>query len=135
MDCKNTQHKAQVLCSIYGLLTIGQSIIFVKERKTADLLAKIMGDEGHAVEALHGNFEPAERDRVIDSFREGTLFFYSRFTLLIYFTLLLYSTLNSLSYFNSSLYSQFTLLFNSTPLPHSNHIQTTFTNFKENQRS
>jgi ATP-dependent RNA helicase DDX19/DBP5 len=30
MDCKNEEHKAEVLCAIYGLLTIGQSIIFVR---------------------------------------------------------------------------------------------------------
>ena len=30
MDCKNEGHKTEVLCAIYGLLTIGQSIIFVR---------------------------------------------------------------------------------------------------------
>ncbi len=30
MDCKNEMHKAEVLSMIYGLLTIGQSIIFVR---------------------------------------------------------------------------------------------------------
>jgi len=30
MDCKNEAHKAEVLSSIYDLLTIGQSIIFVR---------------------------------------------------------------------------------------------------------
>jgi ATP-dependent RNA helicase DDX19/DBP5 len=30
MDCKSEAHKAEVLCAIYGLLTIGQSIIFVR---------------------------------------------------------------------------------------------------------
>jgi ATP-dependent RNA helicase DDX19/DBP5 len=30
MDCKNQNDKLQTLCSIYGLLTIGQSIIFVR---------------------------------------------------------------------------------------------------------
>lgn len=30
MDCKNADHKVEVLCAIYGLLTIGQSIIFVR---------------------------------------------------------------------------------------------------------
>lgn len=30
MDCKNEDHKAETLCNIYGLLTIGQSIIFVR---------------------------------------------------------------------------------------------------------
>jgi ATP-dependent RNA helicase DDX19/DBP5 len=30
MDCRSEAHKAQMLCDIYGLLTIGQSIVFVK---------------------------------------------------------------------------------------------------------
>ena len=30
MDCKDEQHKAEILSDIYGLLTIGQSIIFVR---------------------------------------------------------------------------------------------------------
>jgi ATP-dependent RNA helicase DDX19/DBP5 len=30
MDCSNEKHKIEVLCQIYGLLTIGQSIIFVR---------------------------------------------------------------------------------------------------------
>jgi ATP-dependent RNA helicase DDX19/DBP5 len=30
MDCKNEDHKVDVLMAIYGLLTIGQSIIFVR---------------------------------------------------------------------------------------------------------
>jgi ATP-dependent RNA helicase DDX19/DBP5 len=30
MDCSNERHKVEVLCQIYGLLTIGQSIIFVR---------------------------------------------------------------------------------------------------------
>lgn len=30
MDCKNEDHKVEILTKIYGLLTIGQSIIFVR---------------------------------------------------------------------------------------------------------
>ena len=30
MDCKDEAHKAEILSDIYGLLTIGQSIIFVR---------------------------------------------------------------------------------------------------------
>ncbi|KAJ3300871.1 RNA helicase required for poly(A+) mRNA export [Kappamyces sp. JEL0829] len=71
MDCKNEAHKAQVLCDIYGLLTIGQSIVFVRQRKTADMLHAKMEGDGHAVTSLHGNFEAADRDKAIDDFREG----------------------------------------------------------------
>ncbi|KAL2913312.1 RNA helicase required for poly(A+) mRNA export [Polyrhizophydium stewartii] len=71
MDCKNEQHKAEVLCALYGLLTIGQSIIFVRRRDDADMLLRKMTQEGHAVSALHGKYEASERDRAIDDFREG----------------------------------------------------------------
>lgn len=30
MDCRNEEHKVEVLCALYGLLTIGQSIIFCR---------------------------------------------------------------------------------------------------------
>jgi ATP-dependent RNA helicase DDX19/DBP5 len=77
MDCKNSQHKVDVLCAIYGLLTIGQSMIFVRvsyliqERRTAESLAQIMQEQGHEVTCLHGKFEGGTRDAAIDDFRLG----------------------------------------------------------------
>ena len=41
MDCKNKEHKTEVLCAIYGLLTIGQSIIFVRVRDDKDVFNRI----------------------------------------------------------------------------------------------
>lgn len=71
MDCDSEQHKFEVLCELYGLLTIGSSIIFVEKRDTAEKLAAMMTAEGHKVSVLHGKLEPEERDRLIDDFREG----------------------------------------------------------------
>ena len=71
MDCKNEAHKSEILSSIYGMLTIGQSIIFVRKRSTADELAARMNSDGHAVTVLHGQFEAADRDKAIDDFRQG----------------------------------------------------------------
>ncbi|KAI8895644.1 P-loop containing nucleoside triphosphate hydrolase protein [Globomyces pollinis-pini] len=71
MDCKNAEDKITTLCALYGILTIGQSIIFVRTRKTADEVAKAMTEEGHAVTHLHGQFEAQDRDKAIDDFREG----------------------------------------------------------------
>jgi ATP-dependent RNA helicase DDX19/DBP5 len=42
MDCKNANHRLEVLGQIYGLLTIGQSIIFVQTRRTGDDLCEQM---------------------------------------------------------------------------------------------
>ncbi|KAI0733605.1 DEAD-domain-containing protein [Fomitopsis betulina] len=71
MDCKNEEHKYDVLVSLYHLLTIGQSIIFCQHRHTADRIAQRMSAEGHKVASLHGAKDASERDAIIDSFREG----------------------------------------------------------------
>ena len=71
MDCKDEQSKYDVLVSLYNLLTIGQSIIFCQHRHTADKIAKRMTEEGHKVASLHGAKDAAERDAIIDGFREG----------------------------------------------------------------
>ncbi|KAI6125033.1 ATP-dependent RNA helicase DBP5 [Pisolithus croceorrhizus] len=65
MDCRDAEHKYDILVSLYQLLTIGQSIIFCQHRHTADKIAQRM------VASLHGAKDATERDSVIDSFREG----------------------------------------------------------------
>jgi ATP-dependent RNA helicase DDX19/DBP5 len=88
MDCTSEQDKYDVLVKLYGLMTIGSSIIFVKvrvhglfkrtdltfffqRRDTASEIERRMVAEGHKVAALHGAFEGQERDRIIDAFRSG----------------------------------------------------------------
>jgi len=71
MDCKNEEHKYDILVALYSLLTIGSSIIFCHRRETADRISARMTAEGHQVASLHGAKEGGERDRIIDEFREG----------------------------------------------------------------
>lgn len=71
MDCNSEAHKFEVLCELYGLLTIGSSIIFVERKSTADQLYARMKQEGHVCSILHGGLQNADRDRLIDDFREG----------------------------------------------------------------
>ena len=71
MDCNDANHKFEVLTELYGLLTIGSSIIFVGTKNTANVLYSKMKKEGHTVSVLHSDLENSERDRLIDDFREG----------------------------------------------------------------
>ncbi|EEB09284.1 ATP-dependent RNA helicase Dbp5 [Schizosaccharomyces japonicus yFS275] len=71
MDCKNEAHKYDVLVELYGLMTIGQSIIFCRKKETAEEISRRMTADGHAVSCLTGNLEGAQRDEVMDSFRAG----------------------------------------------------------------
>lgn len=71
MDCDSEEHKYEVLCNLYDILTVSQSIIFCKKRETADEIARRMTAMGHAVIALHGKMTPEERDKIMDDFRRG----------------------------------------------------------------
>jgi ATP-dependent RNA helicase DDX19/DBP5 len=75
VDCGSEKNKFDVLSDIYGYLNVGQSIIFVHTIKTAQALHRQMIDAGHTVSILHGGKEmsPADRDRIIDSFRNGAI--------------------------------------------------------------
>lgn len=65
------QSKYDVLCELYGLLTIGSLIVFVEKRETADLVYAKLRKDGHACLILHSLLENLERDRLIDDFRDG----------------------------------------------------------------
>lgn len=71
MDCNDEDHKFEVLNELYGLLTIGSSIIFVAKKQTANVLYKKLKDEGHQVSILHSDLESSDRDKLIDDFRFG----------------------------------------------------------------
>jgi len=71
MDCPNEEAKFQVLVDCYNLMTVGQSIIFVQRKVTADEIARRMTAAGHKISSLHGSKEVGERDTTIDDFREG----------------------------------------------------------------
>ncbi|KZF23598.1 putative ATP dependent RNA helicase [Xylona heveae TC161] len=71
LDCNNDQDKYDVLVKLYGLMTIGSSIIFVKRRDTALEIERRMTAEGHKVACLTGAFEGTKRDEIFELFRTG----------------------------------------------------------------
>ncbi|EPS29674.1 hypothetical protein PDE_04624 [Penicillium oxalicum 114-2] len=71
MDCATDEQKYNSLVQLYGLLTVGSSIIFVGTRVAAAEIEKRMTAEGHTVASLTGGIDGAQRDAVIDAFRSG----------------------------------------------------------------
>ncbi|KAI1442909.1 DEAD-domain-containing protein [Annulohypoxylon stygium] len=71
MDCPGESDKYDILCKLYGLMNIGSSIIFVKTRESANQIQKRMTEDGHKVSVLHGAYEGAERDTLLEDFRSG----------------------------------------------------------------
>ncbi|TVY86194.1 ATP-dependent RNA helicase [Lachnellula willkommii] len=73
MDCSGDEGKYNFLSQLYGAMTVGSSIIFVKRRNTADAIADRLTKDGHHVVAVHGAFEGGERDRILEEFRTGKI--------------------------------------------------------------
>lgn len=71
MDCPSEQDKYDILVKLYGLMTIGSSVIFVKTRESATVIEQKMIADGHKVSALHGAFDGNDRDRLLEEFRTG----------------------------------------------------------------
>ncbi|PBP25487.1 ATP-dependent RNA helicase DBP5 [Diplocarpon rosae] len=71
MDCPSDEGKYDILAMLYGLMTIGSSIIFVKRRETATKIADRLTSDGHKVVAIHGAFDGNDRDNILQQFRTG----------------------------------------------------------------
>ncbi|KAL2020922.1 hypothetical protein VTK56DRAFT_7809 [Thermocarpiscus australiensis] len=71
MDCPDETQKYDILCKLYGLMTIGSSVIFVRTRESADEIKRRMEADGHSVSVLHGAYEGQNRDALLDDFRQG----------------------------------------------------------------
>jgi ATP-dependent RNA helicase DDX19/DBP5 len=63
--------KLEFLADIYSLLTIGQSIVFVETKKSADVVHRTLSDAGYTCSVLHGSIEAADRDMTMEAFRNG----------------------------------------------------------------
>lgn len=71
MDFAKESDRYRMLLDLYGLLDIGQSIIFVHTIATAKELYNNMRKDGFPVALLHGKLTPEERDAIMDDFRNN----------------------------------------------------------------
>jgi len=71
VDCATPEAKFNAISNIYGVVTIGQAMIFCQTRNTAKWLVDKMTEEGHAVALLSGELSVEDRISVLDRFRDG----------------------------------------------------------------
>jgi len=71
VHCETPEAKYQSIANIYGVVTIGQAMIFCHTRKTAGWLVEKMTAEGHAVALLSGELTIDQRIQVLDRYRDG----------------------------------------------------------------
>ena len=61
VQCETPELKYESIANIYGVITIGQAIIFCQTRKMASWLAQKMQSDGHTVAMLSGELSVDER--------------------------------------------------------------------------
>ena len=71
VDCPTEEAKYRSIANIYGVITIGQAMIFCHTRQTVTWLAEKMKADGHMVALLSGELTVEERLIVLNRFREG----------------------------------------------------------------
>lgn len=71
VQCDSFETKYIALSNIYGLITVGQSIIFCQSRQTAKDLTVRLNDDGIPAELLSGELAVEQRADVIKRFRDG----------------------------------------------------------------
>lgn len=71
VQCQNEEEKFHALSNLYGVLTIGQAMVFCHTRRSAAWLAGKMSKEGHAVALITGDSSTEQRIAVLDRFRDG----------------------------------------------------------------
>ncbi|XP_068700197.1 ATP-dependent RNA helicase DDX19A-like isoform X4 [Montipora foliosa] len=69
--CRDQEDKHQALSNMYGVVSIGQCIVFCNTRKAVSWLAQKMTAEGHSVALLSGEITVQQRLAVLNRFREG----------------------------------------------------------------
>ncbi|MDH7557526.1 MAG: DEAD/DEAH box helicase [Candidatus Bathyarchaeota archaeon] len=69
----NPHDKFETLCNILNENHIGRAIIFCKTRTDTSMLADKLRNRGYDAKPLHAGFTQAQRDFVINSFRNGRL--------------------------------------------------------------
>ena len=70
VDCATPEAKFNAISNIYGVVTIGQAMIFCQTRNTAKWLVDKMTEEGHAVALLSGELSVEDRISVCNLIRE-----------------------------------------------------------------
>ncbi|WP_116472620.1 DEAD/DEAH box helicase [Zobellella maritima] len=65
--------KHEGLCRLVETEDMDAMLVFVRTRKDAEDLAEMMGRQGHACEALHGDIPQKLREKVIDRLKNGRL--------------------------------------------------------------
>lgn len=65
------KHKFDTIMELYDSMTVSLAVVFCNTRKKVEALCKRMAREKHTVLGMHGDMPQAERDAIMQQFKEG----------------------------------------------------------------
>ena len=83
VNVERNEFKFDVLCDLYNLISVSQSIIYCNSKKIVDEIHhKLTSKKNFTVTSIHSDIPQAEKNKIVNEFRNGE----SRiFYLLIYY--------------------------------------------------
>ena len=68
---ESEQQKFDVLCDIYGTISVTQGIIFVNSKQKSEQLKEMLEQRNYTVGLIHGGYNQYERNDILGKFKEG----------------------------------------------------------------
>ncbi|WP_022794626.1 DEAD/DEAH box helicase [Marinococcus halotolerans] len=69
----NEQEKFETLCNMLDYTPPELAIVFGRTKRRVDELAEALSRRGYAAEGIHGDMKQAQRDKVLQKFKKGTI--------------------------------------------------------------
>ena len=71
VNVERNDFKFEILCDLYDMISVSQSIIYCNSKKIVNDLSRRLTDNNFTVATIHGEMPQEERTRIVDSFRRG----------------------------------------------------------------
>jgi translation initiation factor 4A len=71
VNIDRNEHKFDMLCDLYNVLTITQAIIYCNSRKMVEDLSQRLIDANFSISSIHGSMTPFEREERMRQFKTG----------------------------------------------------------------
>jgi len=68
IDIEKNEYKFEILCDLYDVLSVSQSIIYCNSRKMVEDLTNKLSDANFCVSYIHGSMTPLEREEKLKDF-------------------------------------------------------------------
>jgi superfamily II DNA/RNA helicase len=71
VNVERNEYKFDVLCDLYGLISVSQSIIYCNSKKMVNELSYNLSSKNFTVASIHSDMSQEERSKIVQDFRNG----------------------------------------------------------------